>query len=447
MDRGDEDNGVMTMTRFLQRLLFVVSLLLTITVWSQGQLKKMEDVVNNQEAGRLLQELSATFDTLCLRSIRPAEGFLKYDYLIPAGFYKQMWDWDGFFIGCYLGSRNGDDAKYLKWWVLNFVEHVDSSGYVPGCMTTKGPRPIFGKFALKPFLSQGAYIASRFSGDFSWIHPVYDGLKKVLQYREQTQYDPKYGLFFWDLAIQSGADNNPVLTNDENDRSAILAADVNAFQLREYLSMARIAEALKHTDDARLYQKKAAELKNAMMKYLWFDTDKSFFNIRRDSGKPIKRVSYSNFIPLIQGVLSREDGRAMISKYLWNREFMLADFGIRSLAKQDPQYNNECMIIPYSNWQGPTWINANFLFTIALKKYGFDHEAERLSVVLANMVLADIKACGSMHENYNADTGAPLAPTAEQSEGGVFTGFVGWNLLAQTMLEGTVRGNWLLLEL
>jgi alpha,alpha-trehalase len=403
--------------------------------------------VDKGEASQLLKDLSSEFDKLRPKSIRPAEGFLKYDYLIPAGFYKQMWDWDGFFIGSHLASRTKEDAKYLRWWVLNFVTHVDTEGYVPGCMTTKGPRPIFGKFALKPFLSQGAYFASDFSGDFTWLEPVYDGLKEVLSYREKTQYDEKYGLFFWDIAIQSGADNNPVLTNDENDRSAILAADINAFQLREYLSMAKIAERLHNAADAKTYSAKANTLKMAMMRYLWFDEEKSFFNIRRDNGKPIKRVSYSNFVPLISGILSREDGRAMITRYLWNKDHMLADFGLRSLSKQDPKYNNECMIIPYSNWQGPIWINANFLYTIALKKYGFDGEADQLAVVLARMLLADIRSCGSMHENYNADTGASLAPTAEQSEGGIFTGFVGWNLLAQNMLQGAVENKWLLLEL
>jgi len=29
------------------------------------------------------------------------------------------------------------------------------------------------------------------------------------------------------------------------------------------------------------------------------------------------------------------------------------------------------MIEPYSNWQGPVWINTNFLYYLALKRYGF----------------------------------------------------------------------------
>ena len=430
------------------RGLFMISLALC-CVASSGFAQSIRDQSNTDTLGarKLLSELSTEFTKLRPRSIRPAEGYLKYDYLIPAGFYKQMWDWDGFFIGCHLASRNRDDAKYLKWWALNFVTHIDSAGYAPGCMTTKGPRPIFGKFALKPFLSQGAYFAAVALNDFSWVDSVYDGLKKVLAYRDETQFDAKYGLYFWDLAIQSGADNNPVLTNDEHDRSAIIGVDICTFQLREFLAMGRIADTLGKRQDAMYYRKRAEDLKSAMMRYLWFSEDTSFFNIRRDNGKPIKRVSYSNFVPLFQRVLPTDLGRAMILKYLLNKDQMLAPFGIRSLTKKDPDYNNVCEIIPYSNWQGPIWINANFMFSVALKRYGFDAEANHLAVVIAQMLLNDIRSCGSMHECYDAETGGPLAPTAAQSEGGIFTGFVGWNLLAQNMLEGAVENKWLLLEL
>ncbi|MCX6251574.1 MAG: trehalase family glycosidase [Bacteroidetes bacterium] len=395
----------------------------------------------------IYQQLIAAFDTLKFKSIRPAEGYIKYDYLIPAGFYKQMWDWDGFFIGCYLASHNKEDAKYLMWWVLNFANSMDKNGYVSGCINTKGPRPIFGKFAMKPFLSQGAYFASLYMDDFKWIEPVYKKLQQVLVYREKTQFDPKYKLFFWDNAVQSGADNNVVLTNDSTDRSAIIATDINTFQLREYISMKLIAAKLGKTQDVDYYGKKAEEQKIAMLTTLWFPKDLSFYNVRRNNQEVIKRISYSNFIPLIQDLIPMEEGRAMIEKYLWNDEHMLAEFGLRSLSRQDKQYNNECMIIPYSNWQGPLWINANFLYSVALVKYGYKEEAAKLSLKLARVLLDDINACGTMHENYDADSGRPLAPTAEQSPNKIFTGFVGWNLLEQNMIEGAMEGRWMLLEL
>jgi alpha,alpha-trehalase len=395
----------------------------------------------------LLNEVSAEFARLRPQSIRPAEGFIKHDYLIPAGFYKQMWDWDGFFIGCHLAHRSREEAEYLKGWALNFVELIDEEGYVTGCITTTGPNPLFGKFAMKPFLAQGAYFASLRLEDFSWITGIYKDLERVIQYREKTEFDERHGLFAWDIAIQSGADNNVVLTNDENDRNAVEAADASTFQLREYIAMAKIAERIGRELEAGLYAQKARALQDAMLEHLWFAEDSSFFNIRRDTGAPLKRISYSNFLPLIQNLLPREEGRGMIEAYLWNEGHMLGPYGLRSLSKQDKDYNNENMIKPYSNWQGPVWPVANYLYSIALKNYGFEREAAELARRLGTLALGDIRACGSMHENYHADTGAPLAPTAEQTPGGVFTGFVGWNLTVENILEGVVEDRWMLLEL
>ena len=389
------------------------------------------------DLAQALDQVSAAYAKLEPQSIRPAEGFIKYDYLIPAGYYKQMWDWDGFFIGSHLAQQG--KPQYLKYWVLDFAGAIDKDGYVAGCITTKGPRPLMGKFAMKPFLAQGAVIASERLRDYEWVKPIWESMRKVIVYREQTQFDPKYGLFFWENAISSGADNNVALTNDPKDKSAILATDISTFQYREYKAMAQLADKLGKPDEAVEYRKKAADLKAAMLKYMWFPQDEIFYNIRRDTGKPVKRISYSTFVPLIDDIVPEKDAKAMISRYLLNKEYMLAPYGIRSLSKQDPDYNNAAIIVPYSNWQGPIWINANYLNYISLRRWGFDKEASELSGILGRMVLADIQKWGSMHEDYDAETGLGLAPTPEQSENHVFSGFVGWNLLVQDMLQCEVK--------
>jgi len=389
---------------------------------------------------RLLTDVSAAYVKLEPQSIRPAEGFIKYDYLIPAGYYKQMWDWDGFFIGLHLAHQSREKARYLKYWALNFADAVDQEGYVAGRVTTEGPQPLMGKFAMKPFLAQGAVIASERLGDYTWVAPVWDRLQRVIAYREKTQFDPKWGLFFWDNAMQSGADNNVALTNDPKDRNAILAVDLCTFQLREYKAMARLAEKLGKGKEAVEYRRRAQALRSAMLKHLWFDRDEIFFNIRRDTGNPVRRVSYSDFVPLIEDIVPPQSAKGMIRRYLLSASQMWSSYGIRSLSKQDPDYNNVSMIKPYSNWQGPVWINANYLDYIILRRCGFEREASELAGALGRIVLADAKKWGSMHENYNAETGEGLAPTPEQSENHVFTGFVGWNLLVQDMLQCEASG-------
>jgi glycogen debranching enzyme len=131
----------------------------------------------------------------------------------------------------------------------------------------------------------------------------------------------------------------------------------------------------------------------------------------------------------------------MIRLHLLNPAEMRSDHGFRSLSKSDPAYNNAAIIDPYSNWRGPIWINANLLDWIALRRYGFETEAGWLAVTLATDIHRDIGKWGSMHEDYDAETGEGLAPTPSQSPGGHFSGFVGWNLLAQDMLKCEVTNH------
>ncbi len=340
------------------------------------------------DATSLLHELTADFDRLAPQTIRPADGYIKHPYLIPAGYYNQMWDWDGFFIGLHWANQDPANAKYLRDWVLGFAGSADVDGYVAGCITPKGPRPLFGKFAMKPFLAQGALIAAQDLNDYEWIRPVWPAMKNVLEYRRRTQYDEKWKLWFWDNAMQSGADNNAALTNDEKDRSAILAVDASIYAMREYAAMAILADQLGDPVDAKAYRAEVLSTRHAILRQLWSARDGMFWNRRRDTGAIVRVVAWSNFLPLLDGILPRDDGRRMISLYLLNPIQMRSEHGFRSLSRFDPAYNNDAIINPYSNWRGPIWINANFLDWIALRRYGFNDEAHWLAVMLAPISIA-----------------------------------------------------------
>ena len=381
------------------------------------------------------------FSTLSPRVIRPAEGYLKYPYLIPAGFYQQMWDWDGFFIGTYFCTKN--KPEYLKYWALNFFANIDENGYVSGCATTEGPRKIFGDFSMKPFLAQGTLIASKALNDFEWIRPYYNKLKLTLDYREKVQQDSATGLFFWQNGFQSGADNNVALNYFTQDNRCFLACDASTMQEREYKSFAIIAKKLGYDKDADEYSKCATKLAKAINKYLWCNEDKMYYNIDKETGKWYKRVSYSNFWPLFDRLASQNNGKAMIKKYLLNKKHMKATYGFRSLSASDPDYNNKNIIVPFSNWQGPIWMNANYIDAIILKYYGFDNEISWLAMTLGNILLDDYNTNGSLHESYHADTGEPLAPDKSNvDKDGKYIGFISWDLCIEEIFQGLIDNKW-----
>ncbi|MEI7954636.1 MAG: trehalase family glycosidase [Verrucomicrobiota bacterium] len=367
--------------------------------------------------------------------IKPANNFIKHPYCIPGGFYDQQWDWDGFFIASHLAARTPPQPEYLKFWTLNVLASILPDGDVAACITPAGPRLGERSLRLKPFIAQGAELAARLLDDYGWVDEHYEEIARIATRRETTHFVEAYGLFVWEDAMQSGADNNPAIGNDESALKTVMACDVNAFVYREYLALASLADRLGRGDDQVRYAAKALALREALNTHLWDAEAESYWNRHASSGQWLKRVSYSNFVPLWAEMVPPERAQTMIRRYLWNDQHMLASCGLRSLSRQDPDYNNANTIIPFSNWQGPVWPIANYFYFVALLQHGFRQEAEELVRRLTRLYLRDIAFCGSLHENYCAETGAPLAPSAAQSKHGLEGGFVGWNLLLQDMIE------------
>jgi alpha,alpha-trehalase len=367
--------------------------------------------------------------------VKPANGSIQHPYCIPGGYYEHQWDWDGFFIACHLAARSEPLPTYLKYWALNVLSSALPDGDVAACMSPSGPRNAHPSLRLKPFLAQGAELAGRLLGDDSWIAGHYSEIVRMATRREATHFNHHYGLFVWQDAMESGIDNNAAVGNEPTAEKSIASCDINTYYHREYLALHHLAKRLGHVSDALVFQLRAQRLLAAMTEHLWDAEDQSFWNLDLRSGTWIKRVSCSNFIPLWAALANPEGGREMIKRYLWNEHHLLGPFGLRSLSISDPAYNNANTINPYSNWQGPVWPIANYFYFVALINYGFREEAAKLVDRLTRLYLKDFEFCDSLHENYHAETGSPLAPSADQSKEGREGGFFGWNLLLVDMIE------------
>ena len=361
------------------------------------------------------------------RVLRRANGALPYDYIVPSGVYEEQWDWDAFFVGLHLISADRADGIYLKNWCLNFLRHTEPDGQTPG-----GVRPWAGRDArlyhIKPLMGQAAYYASIALGDFGWIEPAWDQMSACVTYRERMMSDRATGLVKWWDSIESGADNNPTLVRRYH--NSIAAGDVNGFMVLDYRAMAIIADRLGKPSEAAAFRERARALADAVNRHLWDPADATYYSHDAVEGTRIRCVTYSNLIPLWARLASAEQARAMIERYVLDPAKLWSPHGIRSVAADEPSYNNENVIKPYSNWQGPIWPHANWMAMHALLHYGYPRAALAVAERVSRLCLADLAANGMMHENYHAETGAPLAAPD----------FVSWNLLVAQMIEEAGAG-------
>jgi alpha,alpha-trehalase len=373
-----------------------------------------------------LHDLSAAarekIGALRSRVLRKANGALPYDYVVPSGVYEELWDWDAFFVGLHLISENRADGVYLKNWCLNFLLYTEPDGQTPG-----GIRPWAGRDArlyhIKPLLGQAAYYASIALGHFDWIEPVWEKMKAAVTYRERKMSDPATGLVKWWDGLESGADNDAALIRTYH--NSIASVDVNAFMVLDYRAMAVIAERLKKPGDSLAFQERAQRLAGAVNIHLWDPDDATYYGTDTVEKKRRRHITYSNQVALWAQLASKDKARAMIERHVLNPSKLWSPHGLRSLALDDPLYNNENVIKPYSNWQGPIWPHANWMFMHALIHYGYPDAARQVAERVTRLCLEDLDRNNMMHENYHAETGAPLAAPD----------FISWNLLVAQMLE------------
>jgi alpha,alpha-trehalase len=355
---------------------------------------------------------------------RRGRGMLKYDYLVPGGVYEEQWDWDAFFIGMALTAAIPSEAIFLKNWALNYIENSSEDGFSPGLVTPNGPDNRLNQ--MKPFLAQGSYFACVNLQDTQWLQKgnTYDQLKKIVLYRENVGFfNTELNLGAWTNSMESGADNN-VAVLPFPDKS-VAAVDFNSFLYLEYLAMQKLASLVGKNDDIAFFQEKAEKLKQAILEHLWCEEDGTFYNVNLQNKQFIKVVGYSSVHPFWAGIASQAQADAFFQRYVLHPEKLLSPHGVRSLSKDHPEYNNVNMIKPHSNWQGPIWPIANYIFIQSLLRYGYQNDARTIAQKVIGLCIADIEANGGMHENYDAETGLPLAAP----------NFISWNLLLEDVLK------------
>lgn len=384
------------------------------------------------------------------RSLNAPSGILKHKFIDPAANYRaQLWDWDSYFCGLSLIDVYEDTAEYVKGCVMNFLDHQASDGSVPYMINvgksnaalpavTKRPRADDSDLnSIKPLLCQMVLLANSKLCDKDWLTEIYPSLKKHVLHWETTQKAPN-GLFVWRSYRGSGTDNHPAVYGRPFNSSA--AVELNCLWYAEYKAIAEIAEICGDVCGKDLYAKSAECLADAINAHMWDSIDGLYYNLDVLSAKPplahqeitwdvpLKFRTWTCFMPMWAGIAPKERCDRMVHEHLTNTEEFWSDYGIRTLAKNEPMYSTVEMGNP-SNWHGPVWIVSTYLIFKGVLDCGYPDTAENIAVNLVKNLACDIRENGVLHEYYNPETGKST----------INPGFMNWNGLAALMIPELLK--------
>ncbi len=129
---------------------------------------------------------------------------------------------------------------------------------------------------------------------------------------------------------------------------------------------------------------------------LWDEYSEEYFSRDFMSHRLLKESSIAAFMPLYSGAISK-DRAARIVENLENEHRFGTKYPIPSAPLDSAWFN------PSRYWQGPTWVNTNWLIIDGLKRYGFNDHAEALRESTIELVESK-----GFYEYFNPITGDGL---------------------------------------
>jgi glycogen debranching enzyme len=151
----------------------------------------------------------------------------------------------------------------------------------------------------------------------------------------------------------------------------IALAEVQAYVYAAYCARAQLAVGVGDQAVARLWRKKAKQLKRAFNEQFWLP-DRGWFAVGLDRDKrPIDSLTSNIGHCLWTGIVDT-DKAASVARHLMSDD-MFSGWGIRTLAQSMAAYN------PMSYHNGSVWPHDNAICAAGLMRYGFAEQAQRVT--------------------------------------------------------------------
>lgn len=363
------------------------------------------------------------------QTFRQPSGALKFPYLVPAGPYQESWDWDSCFMGVALRAYGA--TPYFVGTFMNFLSFVNlTDGALPGCLTPAGPSATL--YHAKPLIIQAALLAARQAGNLSLFAEYGPQMRALLGYwNSSSRFDAATGLHLWHDQLETGADNlvfsqcpsqySPECWS-EAQAYTLASPDIMVWLVREYEAYATFLGAWRHSGGGGLNwaaeaagaSAYAARLRDVIHERLWrwldapANTRGLYVAFNVSTGSQIVRRTYQAAWPVWAGLAANESVKRAALTTLLEAD-LWSPFGLRSASSEDPRYNNDNIINPYSNWRGPIWVNVNALMAYTLRANGQEPAAGALADTIVRVLAEDLRAHGEWHEAYSSENGTALA--------------------------------------
>jgi glycogen debranching enzyme len=173
--------------------------------------------------------------------------------------------------------------------------------------------------------------------------------------------------------------------------------------VQEERALSAMAMELGLSGEAKEWEGKASERTKKINDTMWdeqtgfyYHVDKKNHSFTYKTKDDLKREEIIGFLPLWAGVADNQRATRLVEKLTDSKKFWRT-YGVPTLAADDPYYN------PKGYWNGPVWVEWNYLILRGLLDYGYKQEAQELAERVSANMIAHLKKDHTFWELYNPD--------------------------------------------
>ncbi|GJQ21225.1 MAG: hypothetical protein HBSIN02_15800 [Bacteroidia bacterium] len=182
------------------------------------------------------------------------------------------------------------------------------------------------------------------------------------------------------------------------------ALDLNCMLVSEARALMHMARELGLAADVKKWKIEIERRKDLINSTMWDEESGFYYHVEKTSHTfsfaqqdDLKRREIIGFLPLWAGVATKEQAAALISALKDSTKFW-RPYGIPTLTADDPYYD------PQGYWNGPIWVEWQYLVFSGLLQYGYVEEARQVARNVSDALIVQLKTNHWFWELYSPDS-------------------------------------------
>jgi len=241
--------------------------------------------------------------------------------------------------------------------------------------------------------------------DKIFLEEMYESSKSFYNYYVSNRDSDGDGLCEWGAhaVLECVRDGKVAVWDEVGWPSNFEAVDLNSMLVMEEKSLAAMAMELGEKSEAKEWNRKAAERSKKINDIMWDDYTGFYYNVDKMTNtfthkklNDLKREEIIGFLPLWAGIADEQQANKLMKKLTDPKKFW-RKYGVPTLAADDSYYN------PKGYWNGPVWVQWNYLLERGMIDYGYKAEAKELVNRVATNMIEQLKKDHNFWEFYSPD--------------------------------------------